>query len=198
MNNYSTFKGTEESILNLIKPLGFDICPVCREIVIYNSCIPTCGHKHCNKCLQELLIQGKLKITRSVSDDGDSNNDNDKYIQEYKCSMCRKRQTDIPLRLSITDLKHKIYSCLSNKCNGERFTLKEFEDHVFYKCPDRKILCKEDDIEIDCKEEIKSSQYKAHIDKHLKIRDCLHAFLDEDEICFECGVNIKKRHLICI
>ena len=37
MSKYQNLKGTENSILELIKPFGFDICPICHEIVIYKS-----------------------------------------------------------------------------------------------------------------------------------------------------------------
>ena len=109
MNNYSTFKGTEESILELIKPFGFDICPVCREIVIYNSYVAVCGHKFCDICINKLIIKGTLKKIRNIYDDCDDSDDNNslQYIQEYKCPICRKTLINMPLRLSEIDLDYK-------------------------------------------------------------------------------------------
>ena len=207
--SYLALKGTEESILNLIKPFGFDVCPICHEIVIYNSYVAVCGHKFCNKCIKKLMIDcGTLKRIKNVYDNNDINDNNDsddsddsddnyndecancnssQYIQEYKCPLCRKILINMPLRLSETDLDYKKYSCIGTKCGKKRFTLKEFEEHVFYKCPDRKILCKEVDEVIDCKEEIKISQFRDHFDRHLEIRNCLHAFLYKNRICSKCG-----------
>ena len=173
MNNISTLKGTEKSVLELIKHNGFEECSICLEINIYNLCTTKCNHKFCKKCIMGHIKDNGKTICRVLSG-------NNHPIPIYNCPTCREQLTDYPTNLKYITLNNKCYKC--NCDENINFTLEDYYHHVYYKCIHREVKCY---IE-KCNQEIMVSDYQKHCyNEHY----CLHAFLYIDRTCHDCGTK---------
>ena len=107
------------STLFLAQERGFDLCPVCLDLVICDAILTECGHRFCFSCLSQLLKKGT-------------------YICPTCRATCLSSQT-LACRLLYRDIKQ--FSCPG--CSAKDLTLTEFDHHIRHECTVRTVQCTE-------------------------------------------------------
>ena len=57
MDTKDGLEGDEDSVARLAQQRGFDKCPVCWTLVVYDAVVTECAHKFCANCLSTLSAQ---------------------------------------------------------------------------------------------------------------------------------------------
>ena len=121
MDTKDGLEGDEDSVARLAQQRGFDKCPVCWTLVVYDAVVTECAHKFCATCLSTLSAQ-------SFS---------------FTCPSCRTMcltVKTIPAKNLYREIKQ--FTCPALECPAEVvMTLEEFDNHIRRQCPSRLIKC---------------------------------------------------------
>lgn len=144
-------EGDDESVLALARERGFDTCPICMMLILEKAVITAeCGHKFCEPCLTKYEEYERIPNCKC----GDPTH----RKSEIPCPTCKDKYTKFfPCKMLFRDGKY--FSCPSDECESKNMDLKEFEKHIRFLCPSRKILCK-------CGTRVPALKYNDHLNTH--------------------------------
>ena len=179
MDTKDGLEGDEDSVARLAQQRGFDKCPVCWTLVVYDAVVTECAHKFCANCLSTLSAQ-------SFS---------------FTCPSCRMMcltVKTIPAKNLYREIKQ--FTCPAPECPAEVvMTLEEFDNHIRRQCPSRLIKC-------GCGTLVKGDLYEKHQRSvHPKIRcnECdedvftglVHLCPKDSVDCFQCHEAFPRQSL---